>query len=122
MSSRETCRLERPRQCPGLVGGRPALAAVRSGAEAVAGSYILRLLRGGGEGLGVEAGQRAIRELAAPQEGQPLVVVLESVLPVQERRQVREDHSLGLAPEHAGTPAEQVCLPHLFCNSLGRVN
>src|SRR5262249_25728747 len=38
------------------------------------------------------------------QKGQPFVVVLGLVLPLQECRQLREDHALGLATEHMADP------------------
>src|SRR5262245_65678522 len=73
-----------------------------SGIVAVASDQVIRQGRGGGEGIGIKAGHGAgaVRELASAEKGKSLVVVLRLVLPVQERRQVRQDHVFGLAAEH----------------------
>jgi hypothetical protein len=73
---KETCRV--PTAATAGQGGRA------SGVVAVAGTEILRQVRGCGKGIGVEAGRRAgaVCELAGPQQGEPLVIVLGLVLPV----------------------------------------
>ena len=67
---------------------------------------VLGQVRVGGESRGVQAGRgrAAVLELADPQQGEPLVVVLRLIFALQKCRQVREDQRLGLAAEDVSDP------------------
>jgi hypothetical protein len=72
----------------------------------MAGFHILHQLRCCGEGVGVKTAQDAvaIRELADPEQGEPLVKLLRFGFARQEVRQARQDRPLGLAAEDMDDP------------------
>ena len=62
------------------------------------------------KGVGVQAGRGAVEalELTDPQQRKALVVVPRLIFSAKERRQVRQDHGLGLATEHVADPSSGV--------------
>jgi len=66
-------------------------------------------------GKGIELGHRtcAVRELADPQQCEPLTVVLGLVLPVDEGRQVGQNHVFGRAAKNVVDPAVMVAPQNL---------
>ena len=84
-----------------------------SGVVAVPGTEVIHQGRAGGKGIGGEAGHRAgaVCELAGPEEGEPLVVVLGLVFPVHEGRQVRQDQAFSLAAQCVGQGVQLVRVP-----------